>query len=151
MSINSKIKGKNYELEVRKDLKKLGYSNVKRSVQYCGNNTDSNNADLIGLNGIHIECKHYNNIGFKYECLEQAIRDSKIQLIFLLYFIELITTKQLSLCFYKIGVNYIMNIIRTYIKMNYRLHMIRQTLLSIFFNRNSIPLIYCPPVAPLPS
>lgn len=39
MSINSKIKGKNYELEVRKDLKKLGYSNVKRSVQYCGNNT----------------------------------------------------------------------------------------------------------------
>ena len=77
MSINSKIKGKNYELEVRKNLKKLGYSNVKRSVQYCGNNTDSNNADLIGLNGIHIECKHYNNIGFKYECLEQAIRDSK--------------------------------------------------------------------------
>ena len=76
MPINSKKKGKNYELEVSKNLKELGYPDVKRSVQYCGNNTDSNNADLIGLDGIHIECKHYNNTGFKYEWLEQAVRDS---------------------------------------------------------------------------
>lgn len=56
MPINSKKKGKNYELEVSKNLKELGYPDVKRSVQYCGNNTDSNNADLIGLDGIHLEC-----------------------------------------------------------------------------------------------
>ena len=55
--INSKSKGKNYELEVCKTLKDLSYQDVKRSVQYCGNNTDSNNANVICLDGIHIECK----------------------------------------------------------------------------------------------
>lgn len=76
MTMNSKRKGKRYELEVVSDLKSYGYNDVKRSVQYCGNNDDANNADVVGLDGIHIECKHYKNKAFSYEWINQAIRDS---------------------------------------------------------------------------
>lgn len=69
---NSKQKGKRYELEVAHILQEHGYD-ARRTQQYCGATDES--SDVVGLDGFHIECKHYANIGFKYEWLEQAIRD----------------------------------------------------------------------------
>lgn len=71
--LNSKDKGKRYELEVAKYLREFGFE-VKRSVQYCGKGGES--ADLIGLPFIHIECKHNEHLNID-EALEQAVRDHK--------------------------------------------------------------------------
>jgi hypothetical protein len=52
--INSRNKGKRFELEVAKALKELGFLDARRAQQYAGG-VDS--ADVIGLDGFHIECK----------------------------------------------------------------------------------------------
>ena len=72
MSINSKQKGKNGELELSKKLREYGFD-CRRSVQYCGANGD---ADVIGLNGIHIECKRVEALSL-YKALSQAKGDAK--------------------------------------------------------------------------
>ena len=72
MSINGKQKGKRGELELVKKLKEYGYD-CKRSVQYCGANGD---ADVIGLPGIHIECKRVERLNID-EAMLQAIRDRR--------------------------------------------------------------------------
>ena len=46
-------KGKRGELEIARILREEGYD-TKRGQQYCG---AAGNADVIGLPGIHIECK----------------------------------------------------------------------------------------------
>ena len=69
---NSKAKGARYEREIAHILKTYGY-NARRTQQYCGATDES--SDVVGLDGFHIECKHYANTGFKYEWLDQAIRD----------------------------------------------------------------------------
>ena len=51
--MNSRNKGKRGELELANILKTYGYS-ARRGQQYCGVSGD---ADVIGLPGIHIECK----------------------------------------------------------------------------------------------
>ena len=53
MTINSNKKGKRGERELANILKKYGFKS-RRGQQYCGANGD---ADVIGLDGIHIECK----------------------------------------------------------------------------------------------
>ena len=140
MPINSKKKGKNYELEVCKNLKDLGYSDVKRSVQYCGNNTDSNNADVIGLDGIHIECKHYNSTAFKYEWLEQAVRDSNNSANLPAVFHRINNEKTVVTMriedWIKLYDEYYKNLHK-----NYRLQILyerRQALLSVFFLRTRL-------------
>ena len=51
--MNSRRKGKEGELELAKKLREYGYG-CRRGQQYSGANGD---ADVIGLPGIHIECK----------------------------------------------------------------------------------------------
>ncbi len=68
----SKNKGKRGERELANLLKEEGYD-CKRGQQFCGAN---GNADVIGLNGIHIECKRVERLNLK-EAMNQAISDSK--------------------------------------------------------------------------
>lgn len=70
--MNSKAKGKRGELELAKILKSYGYY-AERSVQYCGANGD---ADVVGLPGIHIECKRVEKLNIE-KALQQAEADSK--------------------------------------------------------------------------
>ena len=70
--INSRSKGKKGELELAKKLRDYGYD-CRREQQYCGANGD---ADVIGLPGIHIECKRVERLDL-YGAMAQAIADSK--------------------------------------------------------------------------
>ena len=74
MAVNGKRKGKDGELELAGRLREHGY-NVRRSVQYNGKE-DEGQADLLGLPGIHIECKRTESLRL-YEAVDQAKRDSK--------------------------------------------------------------------------
>ena len=51
--MNSRAKGKRGELELARALGEYGYG-CRRGQQYAGANGD---ADVVGLPGIHIECK----------------------------------------------------------------------------------------------
>lgn len=51
--MNSRQKGARGERELAKVLRSYGYE-TRRGQQYCGANGD---ADVMGLPGIHIECK----------------------------------------------------------------------------------------------
>lgn len=68
----SREKGKRYEREVASYLKAQGYD-CRRGQQYCGSSGD---ADVIGLPGIHIECKHAEKMSL-YDWMDQAVRDAK--------------------------------------------------------------------------
>jgi Holliday junction resolvase len=72
MAINSRNKGKKGELELAHILKEHGYD-ARRSQQFAGMNGD---ADVVGLEGIHIECKRVENLNLN-KAMEQAIRDAK--------------------------------------------------------------------------
>lgn len=69
--MNSKRKGKRGELELVRKLQEYGYD-CYRGQQYSGVGGD----DVIGLNGIHIECKRQERLNI-YEAMRQAIRDAK--------------------------------------------------------------------------
>lgn len=71
--MNSKKKGKNGELELVHKLQDYGYENVRRSQQYAGINND---ADLVNLPGIHIECKRVEKLNL-YDAMSQSIHDAK--------------------------------------------------------------------------
>lgn len=71
--INSKDKGARYEREVAAALRDYGYL-TRRTAQYCGNTGEA--ADVIGLPGIHIECKHVEAMRL-YDWIAQAVRDAK--------------------------------------------------------------------------
>ncbi len=68
----SREKGKRYEREVARFLKDNGYD-ARRGQQYCGASGD---ADVIGLPGIHIECKHVEKMAL-YDWMSQSVRDAK--------------------------------------------------------------------------
>lgn len=70
--MNSKQKGNRGERELAKKLKEYGYD-CRRSVQYCGANGD---ADVIGLDGIHIECKRVERLNIQ-DAMAQSISDCK--------------------------------------------------------------------------
>ena len=70
--INSRSKGKKGELELAKKLREYGYD-CRRGQQYCGANGD---ADVVGLPGIHIECKRVERLDL-YGAMAQAMADSK--------------------------------------------------------------------------
>lgn len=70
--MNSKDKGKRGELDLVKKLKELGFP-TRRGQQYCGVNGD---ADVVGLKGIHIECKRTEALKL-YDALAQAKHDAK--------------------------------------------------------------------------
>ena len=70
--MNSKQKGKRGELELAHKLKEYGYD-ARRTAQYCGNTGDA--SDVVGLNGIHIECKRNEHLNV-YDAMAQAKHDA---------------------------------------------------------------------------
>ncbi|MEZ3506870.1 MAG: hypothetical protein K1W10_08010 [Lachnospiraceae bacterium] len=70
--MNSRKKGAAGERELAGKLRDYGY-NARRGQQYCGANGD---ADVIGLPGIHIECKRVERLNID-EAMWQARRDAK--------------------------------------------------------------------------
>lgn len=72
MAINSRSKGKRAELELARYLREYGYD-CRRSQQFCGKNGD---ADVIGLPGIHIECKRVERLNIE-DAMAQSRRDAR--------------------------------------------------------------------------
>ena len=70
--MNSKQKGARGERELSSKLKEYGYE-TRRGQQYCGANGD---ADVVGLPGIHIECKRVERLNL-YDAISQAKADAK--------------------------------------------------------------------------
>lgn len=70
--MNSRDKGKRGELELSKKLREYGY-NCRRGQQFSGANGD---ADVVGLTGIHIECKRVEKLNI-YDAIDQSKRDAK--------------------------------------------------------------------------
>jgi len=70
--MNSRDKGKRGELELAKTLRSHGYD-ARRGQQYSGANGD---ADVIGLPGIHIECKRTESFRM-WDALAQSTRDAR--------------------------------------------------------------------------
>lgn len=72
MAINSKKKGAEGERELSRKLREYGYD-CRRGQQYCGANGD---ADVVGLNGIHIEVKRTERLNLS-DAMSQAISDAR--------------------------------------------------------------------------
>lgn len=73
--MNSRQKGARGERELANVLKSYGYEDSRRGQQYCGSNGD---ADVVGLSGIHIECKRVEKLNLE-KAMEQAEHDRKEQ------------------------------------------------------------------------
>lgn len=71
MAKNSRAKGKRGELELAHKLREHGYS-TRRGQQYSGTETS---ADVIGLPGVHIECKRVETLNI-YSAIMQAVNDT---------------------------------------------------------------------------
>ena len=72
MAINSKDKGRRGERELAKKLREYGYE-TRRGQQYSGANGD---ADVVGLPGIHIECKRVEHLNL-YDAISQSRHDAR--------------------------------------------------------------------------
>lgn len=70
---NSREKGARGERELARELRKYTDLCIRRGQQYCGSNGD---ADVVGLPGIHIECKRVERLNL-YDAVEQGERDSQ--------------------------------------------------------------------------
>lgn len=71
---NSKQKGARFERQLAGLFRECGYSDARRTAQYCGNTGDA--SDVVGLPGLHIEAKHQETMRL-YEWMSQAKRDSE--------------------------------------------------------------------------
>lgn len=69
--MNSRQKGASGERELAKILRSYGYDS-RRGQQYSGANGD---ADVVGLDGVHIECKRVEKLNV-YDAMDQSIRDA---------------------------------------------------------------------------
>lgn len=74
MAVNSKQKGARFERQLASKFREHGYTDARRTAQYCGNTGDA--SDVVGLPGIHIEAKHQEQMRL-YDWMEQAKRDSE--------------------------------------------------------------------------
>ena len=73
--INSTAKGARFERTLAKIFREqYGYSDSRRTAQYCGNTGDA--SDVVGLPGIHIEAKHQERMSL-YDWMAQAINDAE--------------------------------------------------------------------------
>ena len=70
--MNSRRKGKHGELELASKLREYGYD-CRRGQQYSGANGD---ADVVGLPGIHIECKRVERLNLE-DAMAQSRRDAR--------------------------------------------------------------------------
>lgn len=73
MAVNSKQKGARFERLLASKFREYGYSDARRTAQYCGNTGDA--SDVVGLPGIHVEAKHQEKMQL-YDWMDQAKRDS---------------------------------------------------------------------------
>ena len=73
MAVNSKQKGAVAERELAKILREHGFTDARRTAQYCGSSGDA--ADVIGIPGFHLECKRQEKMHL-YDWYAQAVRDS---------------------------------------------------------------------------
>lgn len=69
--MNSRQKGAAGERELANKLREYGFE-CRRGQQYCGTNGD---ADVVGLPGIHIECKRVERLNMS-EAMKQAVEDA---------------------------------------------------------------------------
>lgn len=72
MSINSRQKGARTERLLASKLREYGYD-CRRGCQYSGANGD---ADVVGLPGLHIECKAVQRLNV-LEAYDQSKRDAR--------------------------------------------------------------------------
>lgn len=70
----SRDKGARFEREVAALFHAGGFGKAYRSAQYCGYTGHA--ADVEGVPGIHIECKHSEKMRL-YDWMEQATRDAE--------------------------------------------------------------------------
>ena len=76
MAINSRRKGAAAERQLAKILRETyGFEDARRGQQFSGSNGD---ADVVGLPGIHIECKHQEHLNL-FDAYEQSVRDAKAE------------------------------------------------------------------------
>lgn len=73
---NSREKGKRGERELANVLGSYGY-HCRRGQQFCGANGD---ADVVGLPGIHIECKRNERLNL-YDAVDQSKRDAQFDIV----------------------------------------------------------------------
>jgi len=73
LTINSKQKGSRGERELAGKFREYGFTDARRTQQYCGNTGDA--SDCVGLPGIHVECKRVERLNIT-DAVEQAIRDA---------------------------------------------------------------------------
>lgn len=71
--MNSKDKGARFERLLASKFREYGYTDARRTAQYCGNTGDA--SDVVGLPGIHIEAKHQEQMRL-YDWMAQAVRDA---------------------------------------------------------------------------
>lgn len=74
MSINSKQKGARFERNLAAKFREYGYTDSRRTAQYCGNTGDA--SDVVGLPLIHVEAKHQEQMRL-YEWMAQAKREAE--------------------------------------------------------------------------
>jgi len=72
--MNSRDKGKRGERELAKVLSENGYD-CRRGQQFNG---ADGSADVIGLDGIHIECKRVERLNI-YDAMYQSIADARYE------------------------------------------------------------------------
>ena len=72
MAINSRSKGRRGEQELAKKLREYGYE-ARRGQQYNG---ADGSADVLGLPGIHIECKRVERLNLE-DAMAQSKRDAR--------------------------------------------------------------------------
>lgn len=70
--MNSRAKGKRGELSLVRKLREYGFE-ARRGQQFSGANGD---ADVIGLPGIHIECKWVERLNV-WDAMDQSRRDAR--------------------------------------------------------------------------
>lgn len=72
--MNSKQKGARFERALASKFRECGYTESRRTAQYCGNTGDA--SDVVGLPGLHIEAKHQETMRL-YDWVDQAKRDAR--------------------------------------------------------------------------
>lgn len=72
--MNSRQKGSRGERELAKIFREHGYE-ARRGQQYCGISGD---ADVVGLPGIHVECKRVEKLNL-LDAMEQAVRMQRME------------------------------------------------------------------------
>lgn len=69
---DSRAKGARGERELAQILRRYGYDS-RRGQQYSGANGD---ADVVGIDGVHIECKRVERLNI-YDAMYQSARDAR--------------------------------------------------------------------------